>query len=58
LISDAQVAAVALRLGTAFHTADRDFGRFPSVRFVHALNEPLVIWMVKALGLVTPHGIQ
>ncbi|MEO8616137.1 MAG: TA system VapC family ribonuclease toxin [Luteolibacter sp.] len=38
LTTDAQIAAVALRLDAEVHTADLDFGRFAGVRF----NNPLV----------------
>lgn len=37
LTTDAQIAAVALRLDAEVHTADLNFGRFPSVRFVNPL---------------------
>lgn len=37
LTTDAQIAAVALRLDAEVHTADLDFGRFPGVRFVNPL---------------------
>jgi hypothetical protein len=37
LTTDAQIAAVALRLDAEVHTADLDFGRFPRVRFVNPL---------------------
>ena len=38
LTSDAQIAAVALRLDAEVHTADLDFGRFPKVRFLNPLR--------------------
>jgi toxin-antitoxin system PIN domain toxin len=38
LTSDAQIAAVALRLDAEVHTADLDFGRFPKVRFLNPLS--------------------
>lgn len=38
LTTDAQIAAVAIRLDAEVHTADLDFGRFAGVRF----NNPLV----------------
>lgn len=38
LTSDAQIAAVAMRLDAEVHTADLDFGRFPRVRFVNPLR--------------------
>ena len=37
LTTDAQIAAVALRLDAEVQTADLDFGRFPQVRFVNPL---------------------
>jgi toxin-antitoxin system PIN domain toxin len=37
LSSDAQIAAVALRLNAEVHTADLDFGRFARVRFSNPL---------------------
>jgi len=38
LTTDAQIAAVAIRLDAEVHTADLDFGRFTGVRF----NNPLL----------------
>jgi len=38
LTTDAQIAAVALRLDAEVHTADLDFGRFPKVRFRNPLR--------------------
>lgn len=38
LTTDAQIAAVALRLDAEVHTADLDFGRFPKVRFLNPLK--------------------
>lgn len=38
LTTDAQIAAVALRLDAEIHTADFDFGRFPQIRFVNPLG--------------------
>jgi toxin-antitoxin system PIN domain toxin len=38
LTSDAQIAAVALRLDAEVHTADLDFGRVPKVRFLNPLR--------------------
>lgn len=38
LTTDAQIAAVALRLDAEIHTADFDFGRFAQVRFVNPLG--------------------
>lgn len=37
LTTDAQIAAVALRLDAEVHTADLDFGRFVGVRFSNPL---------------------
>ena len=37
LTTDAQIAAVALRLDAEVHTADLDFGRFAGVRFSNPL---------------------
>jgi toxin-antitoxin system PIN domain toxin len=37
LTTDAQIAAVALRLDAEVHTADLDFGRFGGVRFSNPL---------------------
>ena len=37
LTTDAQIAAVALRLDAEVHTADLDFGRFAGVRFKNPL---------------------
>ena len=38
LTTDAQIAAVALRLDAEVHTTDLDFGRFPKVRFLNPLS--------------------
>ncbi len=38
LTTDAQIAAVALRLDAHVHTADLDFGRFKGVRFINPLH--------------------
>lgn len=38
LTTDAQIAAVALRLDAEVHTTDLDFGRFPKVRFLNPLR--------------------
>lgn len=38
LTTDAQIAAVALRLDAEVHTADLDFGRFAGVRFSNPLG--------------------
>ena len=37
LVTDAQIAAVALRLKATVHTADFDFGRFPAVKWMNPL---------------------
>ena len=37
LTTDAQIAAVAMRLDAEVHTADLDFGRFPKVRWINPL---------------------
>jgi uncharacterized protein len=37
LTTDAQIAAVAIRLDAEVHTADLDFGRFPRVRWINPL---------------------
>jgi len=37
LTADAQIAAVALRLGAEVHTADTDYARFPGVRWFNPL---------------------
>ena len=38
LTTDAQIAAVALRLGAVVHTVDADFARFPQVRCFNPLT--------------------
>jgi toxin-antitoxin system PIN domain toxin len=37
LVTDAQIAALALDFGATVHTADTDFSRFPGVSFVNPL---------------------
>ncbi len=37
LTADAQIAAIAMRLGAVVHTADTDYARFPDVRWVNPL---------------------
>lgn len=37
LVSDAQVAAAALRLRATVHSVDSDFGRFPGLKWVNPL---------------------
>jgi len=38
LVSDAQIAAAALRLKGTVHSADNDFGRFPKVKWHNPLS--------------------
>lgn len=38
LVTDAQIAAISLRLGAVIHTADTDFGRFRKVRWKNPLS--------------------
>lgn len=38
LLTDAQMAAIAIEYGATIHTADRDFDRFPQVRSVQPLR--------------------
>jgi len=38
LTTDAQIAAVCLRLGAVLHTVDTDFARFPRVRWFNPLT--------------------
>jgi uncharacterized protein len=37
LANDAQIAALAIEYGGVLHTADRDFARFPGLRWVNPL---------------------
>ena len=37
LVSDAEIAALTLEYGGVLHTADRDFARFPGLRWVNPL---------------------
>jgi toxin-antitoxin system PIN domain toxin len=37
LTTDAQIAALSLRLGAVIHTVDTDFARFPAVRWLNPL---------------------
>jgi toxin-antitoxin system PIN domain toxin len=39
LVSDAQIAATALRFDATVHTVDTDFARFPGVRWHHPLRK-------------------
>lgn len=38
LVSDAEIAALAIEFGGVLHTADRDFARFPGLRWVNPLD--------------------
>lgn len=38
LVSDAEIAALAVEYGGVLHTADRDFARFPGLRWVNPLT--------------------
>ncbi len=38
LVSDAEIAALTIECGGVLHTADRDFARFPGLRWVNPLN--------------------
>ena len=38
LVSDAEIAALAIENGAVLHTADRDFARFPGLRWVNPLE--------------------
>jgi predicted nucleic acid-binding protein len=38
LVSDAQIAAIALEHGAVQHTADSDFQRFPRLRWLNPLT--------------------
>jgi predicted nucleic acid-binding protein len=38
LISDAEIAALTIEYGGVLHTADRDFARFPGLRWVNPLG--------------------
>ncbi|MDQ3767740.1 MAG: PIN domain-containing protein [Actinomycetota bacterium] len=37
MVTDAHLAALALEYGATLHTTDRDFARFPELRFVNPL---------------------
>jgi len=37
LVSDAELAAITMEYGGVLHTADRDFARFPGLRWVNPL---------------------
>jgi hypothetical protein len=38
LVSDAQIAALTVEYGGVLHTTDRDFARFPALRWKNPLN--------------------
>jgi hypothetical protein len=38
LVSDAEIAALTIEYGGILHTADRDFARFPTLRWVNPLK--------------------
>jgi hypothetical protein len=38
LVSDAEIAALTLEYGGVLHTADRDFARFPGLRWKNPLE--------------------
>lgn len=38
LVTDAQIAAIALRTGGTVHSCDHDFGRFPGLDWVNPLD--------------------
>ena len=38
LVSDAEIAALTIAYGGVLHTADRDFARFPGLRWVNPLQ--------------------
>ncbi len=38
LVSDAEIAALTMEYGGVLHTADRDFARFPGLRWVNPLG--------------------
>lgn len=38
LVSDAEIAALTIEYGGVLHTADRDFARFPGLRWVNPLR--------------------
>ena len=39
LVSDAEIAAITIEQGAVLHTTDRDFARFPGLRWVNPLQE-------------------
>ena len=40
LVTDAQLAALAIEFGGVLHTTDRDFARFPALRWIDPLERP------------------
>ena len=38
LVSDAEIAALTIEYGGVLYTADRDFARFPGLRWVNPLG--------------------
>jgi len=38
LVSDAEIAAITIEHGAVLHTADRDFARFPGLRWKNPLG--------------------
>jgi predicted nucleic acid-binding protein len=38
LVSDAEIAAITIEHGGVLHTADRDFARFPGLRWKNPLT--------------------
>jgi len=38
LVTDAQIAAISMRLSATIHTADTDFARFPEIRWKNPLS--------------------
>jgi len=41
LVSDAEIAAITIEHGAVLHTADRDFARFPGLRWKNPLTSQL-----------------
>jgi uncharacterized protein len=37
-VKDAEIAALTIEYGGVLHTADRDFARFPGLRWVNPLS--------------------
>jgi uncharacterized protein len=38
LVTDAEIAALTIEYGGVLHTTDRDFARFPGLRWVNPLS--------------------